>query len=196
MATAAKGKSAVVEKSTAKQVAVEVSGPSRREFMYYIWGASMVMLLGEAAAGFIWFALPRFKEGEFGGVFPIAGTEVPPAGTAPVSIPSGRFWLSNTEEGFLALYGVCTHLGCLPKWVPNNDRFECPCHGSKFQESGHYIEGPAPRGLDRFSATITFTNGDVEITDGNGDPIAINGREIAEVRVDTGAKITGPPHGA
>ncbi|PJF23031.1 MAG: hypothetical protein CUN56_03040 [Phototrophicales bacterium] len=196
MATAAKGKSAVVEKTAAEQVAVEIAGPSRREFLYYIWGASIVMLLGEATAGFIWYALPRFKEGEFGGIFPVSAAEIPEVDTAPVSVPAGRFWLSNTSEGFLALYAVCTHLGCLPKWVGVNDRFECPCHGSKFEDDGHYIEGPAPRGLDRFSATIIFTNGDVETTNGNGDPIPLNGREIAEVRVDTGAKITGPPHGA
>lgn len=200
MATAVKGSSsAVVERSQRKEVAVEVAGPSRREFLYYIWGASMVLLLGEATAAIVWFALPRFKEGEFGGVFRFTGTEleeVPEAGSAPVNVPSGRFWLSNTNEGFMVLYGVCTHLGCLPKWVQTNGRFECPCHGSKFELDGGYIEGPAPRRLDRFAVTITFDNGETATNSAtSGAPIALEGREIAEIAVDTGNRINSPTLG-
>lgn len=194
MATAAKGKTAIVERAPAKEVVVDVSAPSRREFLYYIWGASIVMILGEATAGIIWFALPRFKEGEFGGVFRIAGTELPEAGSPPVSIPSGRFWLSNADDGFRSLYAVCTHLGCLPKWQPANNRFECPCHGSKFQLDGTYITGPAPRNMDRFVATITFTNGDVETTPSDGGPIPLNGRQVAEIAINTGNRIKGATH--
>lgn len=196
MATAAQGSTAVVKKAAKQEVVVEVSGPSRREFLYYVWGASIVLLLGQSTAGLIWFALPRFKEGEFGGTFRFTGEELPEAGSAPISQPLGRLWMSNTDQGFLALYAVCTHLGCLPKWVQTNNRFECPCHGSKFQASGSYIEGPAPRGLDRFTVTITFANGDVATTPATGAPIPINGREVVSIAVNTGARITGPPHGA
>lgn len=196
MATAAQGSTAVVKKAAKQEVVVEVSGPSRREFLYYIWGASIVLLLGQSTAGLIWFALPRFKEGEFGGTFRFPGEELPEPGSPPVSQPLGRFWMSNTNQGFLALYAVCTHLGCLPKWVQTNNRFECPCHGSKFQATGSYIEGPAPRGLDRFTVTLTFSNGDVETTPPTGGPIPLNGREVVSVAVNTGARITGPPHGS
>lgn len=200
MATAVKkSSSAVVERSQRREVAVEVAGPSRREFLYYIWGASMVLLLGQATAALVWFALPRFKEGEFGGVFRFSGTgleDVPDPGSAPVNVPSGRFWLSNTNEGFMVLYGVCTHLGCLPKWVETNNRFECPCHGSKFELDGGYIEGPAPRRLDRFPVTITFDTGESVSNDGtSGAPIALEGREIVEIAVDTGSRIDSPTLG-
>lgn len=191
MATATQGKSALAQRAETKEVAVEVSAPSRREFLYYIWGASIVMLLGQSTAGLIWFALPRFREGEFGGVFRIGADEVPEAGTPPISQPAGRFWISNDDDGFRALYAVCTHLGCLPKWQPANFRFECPCHGSKFELDGDYIEGPAPRDMDRFVTTITFTNGDVETTPPDGGPIPLNGRQIAEVAIDTGNRVLG-----
>lgn len=194
MATATKSQSAIVEKSARKEVVVDVAAPSRREFLYYIWGASIVMLLGESVAGIIWFALPRFKEGEFGGVFRFAGEDVPDPGAAPLNEPAGRFWISNTPEGLLSLYGVCTHLGCLPKWQASNYRFECPCHGSKYQLDGHWIEGPAPRGLDRFNTVVTFTNGETATTPSDGTPIPLNGRTIASLAIDTGDKITGPPH--
>jgi cytochrome b6-f complex iron-sulfur subunit len=172
--------------------AVQADVPSRREFLYYIWGASMALILGEASAGLIWFALPRFKAGEFGGTF---GNDkllekIPGEGAAPINIPEGRFWLSNVPgEGFVALYGVCTHLGCLPKWVDTNHRFECPCHGSKYQIDGHYIEGPAPRSLDRFKTTLTFEDGTTAVTDEKGDPIPLNGKKIVDIKVNTGARI-------
>lgn len=180
-----------VQENAAPQVTVDA--PSRREFMYYIWGASIALLLGQLGAGLIWFAFPRFKEGEFGGTFPFNPGDLPDVGTPPQWNPSGRFHISNTESGLLALYGVCTHLGCLPKWVPSNNRFECPCHGSKFQSNGSYIEGPAPRGLDRFPVVVTYTDGSSVSTASEGGPVVLDpNRTIAAIGIDTGAKITGP----
>ena len=63
--------------------------------------------------------------------------------------------------GLLAIYKVCTHLGCLYKAEPSTVRFECPCHGSKFQFDGTYIEGPAPRDLDRFVVQLVDAEGKV-----------------------------------
>ncbi len=192
MATAA---SAVVERAQKKQVVVEVAAPSRREFLYYIWGASIVLLLGEATAGLIWFALPRFKEGEFGGTFRFTGEDIPAAGDPPLAIPAGRFHVAHLEDDRLVtLYGVCTHLGCLPKWDEGTIRFRCPCHGSQFNGDGTWITGPAPRGLDRFRMTITFTDGEV-ITQETGAPVALNGREIASLAIDSSDKVIGPGQG-
>lgn len=192
--TSANAKS-VTPTTTGAQAApgVQVAAPSRREFLYYIWGASIALILGEAGAGLLWFAFPRFKEGEFGGTFTFNPEELPAAGSAPVSVPAGRFHVALTEHGLYTLYGVCTHLGCLPKWVPTNNRFECPCHGSKYQLNGQWIEGPAPRGLDRFPATVVYADGEVVTTPTNGGPIPVDtNRVITEVRINTGAKIIGP----
>ncbi len=196
MATATSVKAKSVTPSVASSQAtpsVQVAAPSRREFLYYIWGASIALLLGEAGAGLIWFAFPRFKEGEFGGTFTFNPEDLPAAGSAPESVPSGRFHVSNADDGLRALYGVCTHLGCLPKWVPTNNRFECPCHGSKFQASGAYIEGPAPRSLDRFITTVVYADGTTAETPPDGGPIELDAnRQIAEIRINTGARILGP----
>ncbi len=182
-------KAAVQTKSEPK---VQVAAPSRREFLYYIWGASLVMLLGQAGVAFIWFALPRFKEGTFGGVFSLTPDKIPANDTAPLNEPSGRFWVTHFDEKLAVLYGVCTHLGCLPKWVDQNTRFECPCHGSKFQMSGQYIEGPAPRSLDRFPVTVVFADGSTAVTSADGGAIDIAGKDIVSVSIDTGRKIQMP----
>jgi len=188
MATASVTKAQVAQPST--EQAAALSAPTRREFLYYIWGASIALILGQTTAGLIWFSLPRFRPGEFGGTFSITGAEVPTAGDAPHSYPSGRFHVSNVpDQGVVALYGVCTHLGCLPKWVATNSRFECPCHGSKYELNGKYIEGPAPRSLDRFVTTLTFGDGTTAVTNATGDPIPLDGKTIVKMDINTGNRI-------
>lgn len=175
--------------STERAAEVQVELPSRREFLYYIWGASMLLLLGETAASLIWFALPRFKAGTFGGIFNFPPERVPLAETAPVSIPEGRFHVVNLDQGLNVLYAVCTHLGCLPKWNVQEDRFLCPCHGSQFALDGLYLAGPAPRSLDRFETTVYFTDGSSETSNSIGDPIPLNGKTVARIEINTGNRI-------
>ena len=190
--TAGETKAAVPAKGKAA-AEVQVSAPSRREFLYYIWGASIALLLGEAGAGFVWFALPRFKEGTFGGVFTYPPDKIPGVEKDPVSVPDGRFWVSNPSDGFIILYAVCPHLGCLPKWSESNHRFECPCHGSKYQLDGHYIEGPAPRSMDRFATVLTFDDGTTLAMNAAGDPMDISKRgNITKISIDTGKRIQRP----
>lgn len=198
MATAnpTQGKSIVTPTTAEAAPGVQVDAPSRREFLYYIWGASMAMLLGQFTVIGLWFAYPRFREGEFGGVFPFDPASIPSVGSPPQSVPSGRFWMSQTENGLMAMYGVCTHLGCLPKWVSTNTRFECPCHGSKYRVNGTWIEGPAPRGLDRFPMTVIYEDGTTVETDSSGAPIPLDpDKTIVDIRINTGTKISGPAHG-
>ncbi len=37
----------------------------------------------------------------------------------------------------------CPHLGCALKWNAQEHSWDCPCHGSRFTESGELLEGPA-----------------------------------------------------
>lgn len=65
-----------------------------------------------------------------------------------------RVWIVREETGLYALLAKCTHLGCTPRWLPAEDKFKCPCHGSGFYKSGMNFEGPAPRPLDRFEISL------------------------------------------
>ena len=47
---------------------------------------------------------------------------------------------------YLVVVGICTHLGCIPN-RNGPDGWLCPCHGSRYDDSGRVIHGPAPRNL-------------------------------------------------
>ena len=170
---------------------------NRREFLSYSWGAAMGLVAAQGALATGLFMYPRFRAGEFGGDFflgPASG--LPGNAAAPQGDPIGKFWLVNTETGPRALYMVCTHLGCLYKWVEANERFECPCHGSKFTREGEYIEGPAPRSLDQFVVEVQENGAVLGTTQDQGasiqpPPIA---NESATVVVKTGSRIQGKSH--
>ena len=81
----------------AEATASPSSGLTRREFLFYIWGASMALFTAEFAGLFVWFALPRFKEGEFGGKFSVSIDELPTKNAEPAAFSEGRFWLVNLD---------------------------------------------------------------------------------------------------
>ena len=41
----------------------------------------------------------------------------------------------------------CPHLGCALKWNPLEHSWDCPCHGSRFEEDGTLIDNPATGNL-------------------------------------------------
>jgi Rieske Fe-S protein len=51
-------------------------------------------------------------------------------------------------NAFDAYYMVCTHAGCLTS-ITNAQRFDCPCHGSRFDSEGDVVAGPARLPLTR-----------------------------------------------
>src|SRR3546814_6212901 len=59
------------------------------------------------------------------------------------------------EEGVVALYQKCVHLGCRVPECVTSQWFECPCHGSQYNQVGEKKGGPAPRGLDRFAMSVS-----------------------------------------
>ncbi len=163
---------------------------NRREFLNYAWGAAMALFMAEMGVITYLFAYPRFREGEFGGTFTLDAAIVPPVGAPPVDRAEGKFWLSHTEGGVKALYKVCTHLGCLYKWVETNDRFECPCHGSKFNADGTYIEGPAPRSLDQFVMAAVDADGNEIARSEDSSALSLPEGTVS-LKVDTGKKVQG-----
>ncbi|MGH8481241.1 MAG: ubiquinol-cytochrome c reductase iron-sulfur subunit [Nevskiaceae bacterium] len=76
---------------------------------------------------------------------------------------------------YMVLKGICTHLGCSPKFRPDapapeiapdwQGGFFCPCHGSRFDLSGRVYAGvPAPTNLPvpphRYESDTTLVIGE------------------------------------
>jgi cytochrome b6-f complex iron-sulfur subunit len=182
-------------KDTPSQVG-EKQPINRREFLNFAWLASLGFLTINLAGVTYLFSMPRFKEGEFGGIFTVGKvSDLPPVGSPPANYPKVKLWISNTDAGVIALYKVCTHLGCLYNWNNQENKFICPCHGSQFEADGDYILGPAPRSLDRFVIQVVDPdNGDVLAEAPQGQPLPLPDNPNAVIRVDTGSRVQGQPH--
>ena len=77
----------------------------------------------------------------------------------------GVWVVHGTYRGKAQIYAlrtVCTHLGCITLWMPDERQFKCPCHGSGFYADGINFEGPAPRPLERYALRLT-DDGQLEV---------------------------------
>ncbi|MGO8800364.1 MAG: ubiquinol-cytochrome c reductase iron-sulfur subunit [Roseiarcus sp.] len=67
-------------------------------------------------------------------------------------------WHRSIKPEYLVVVGICTHLGCIPKFMPTPSATDpvanwpggyfCPCHGSRYDLSARVYRGvPAPYNL-------------------------------------------------
>ncbi len=177
----------------------ELVGVNRRQFFNRSMIGLMGMSLGTFGAASIAFLWPQEKGG-FGATINIGSVasvdeaidgDVPSVGFS--YYPEARAYIqrypvesldkareifppaiiANMEAGYVALYQKCPHLGCKVPDCGTSQWFECPCHGSQYNNVGEKKAGPTPRGMDRFPITIA-----------DGDML-----------IDTGTIITGPAPG-
>jgi len=144
----------------------------RRRFLISGWKVGGAVLIG-ATAYTAYEALRPLTSGAGGAKLEVGPPESFPENTATY-VPEGRLYVVNAKGDLLALSQRCPHLGCQVPYCDTSGRFECPCHGSIFDIGGEYIEGPSPRGMDRY-------------------PITAKGGTLV---VDTGALEAGPDRGA
>lgn len=175
----------------------EAVGVSRRQF----FNRSIVTFMGLGITGFgaavVAFLWPPFVTG-FGATVNAGNVDDLKQQIRDANgflyFPAGRMWiteypagalpkaeavysqpeLNGMEAGLVALFQKCPHLGCRVPSCLSSQWFECPCHGSQYNQVGEKRGGPAPRGMDRFAMEVSSSN---------------------DFIVDTGAIIQGPPIG-
>jgi cytochrome b6-f complex iron-sulfur subunit len=161
----------------------QVQGISRRSLLRGSLLGAIVVMLTEASAATIGFIWPNLSGG-FGGKVKIGtfddlklqNSSLPIADGFPAYVQEARAYIvliNPARQQFLPgtdttgdgsalnvrpLYQRCPHLGCRPNPCLKNFWFECPCHGSRYDRLGIKAAGaqygPAPRSMDRFSATV------------------------------------------
>jgi cytochrome b6-f complex iron-sulfur subunit len=199
------GTTVVATTSTAPTVWVppdpEAVGVTRRQFLNRsIVGLMGLSIASFAAASFTAFLWPIGSAG-FGGKIVMGKvsdllSDIKANGGFLYK-PEGRLWLTaypesalpkaqiafkgqsclpGMEAGLVALWQKCPHLGCRVPECRTSQWFECPCHGSQFNQAGEKKAGPAPRGMDRFGVEIG-ADGSVTVNTGDinqGPPIGTN----------------------
>jgi cytochrome b6-f complex iron-sulfur subunit len=161
----------------------QIQGLSRRQLLRTSLGAAVGLWLLEITAGTVGFLWPNLQGG-FGGKVKIGtlddvktqNSSLPVKDGFPAYFPDARAFIvlydparqnftpgtDTTGDGknlnVRALYQRCPHLGCKPNPCLKNFWLECPCHGSRYDRLGIKAAGaqygPAPRSMDRFSATV------------------------------------------
>jgi cytochrome b6-f complex iron-sulfur subunit len=146
-------------------------GMSRRDFFRVTWLAGMGVGLGGFAAASLGFLWPTLRGGfgskiELGKIDDLKRElETLPGklkyfaeARAYLTVYDGKgtdtVYKGFAEQGLLAVYQKCAHLGCRVPFCESSKWFECPCHGSRYNKAGEYQFGPAPTGLSHFPITI------------------------------------------
>jgi cytochrome b6-f complex iron-sulfur subunit len=141
---------------------------TRRTFVRNAALGSSAVVLAELTAGTVWLMWPN-KTGEFGSEIPLSADTIPEVNSEPYRNVPGKFYLVHNQDGLLALYTKCPHLGCTVPWEgpPESDQaFQCPCHGSMYDYNGNRTGGPAPRPMDYMAISV---NDDGSISVDTGD---------------------------
>jgi len=166
---------------------------ARRDFLRGGLLTSLVIFAAQFGGATLAFLWPNIKGG-FGSVILLPDSldsikSQIATGRQPYYFGAGRFYIINyealggtgthstyeglIEDGLMALFQKCAHLGCRVPFCQQSQWFECPCHGSKYNEAGEYRLGPAPQGMYRFAVKV----------------------EGQSVKVDTSSVVLGPPRG-
>lgn len=60
-----------------------------------------------------------------------------------------RTAVTVNEEKAMEVSIRCPHMGCKMAWNPDDLTWECPCHGSRFDQEGKLLDHPAKRDIVR-----------------------------------------------
>ncbi|KAF0216836.1 MAG: Rieske (2Fe-2S) domain-containing [Geobacteraceae bacterium] len=135
---------------------MEVS--SRRKFLVLSLSTLGALVAGVAAYPLFRYLSPQPTGGEKGRV------NIP---RAQVGAGQAHFFqfrghpavvLQSAPGVFAAFSAICTHLGCIIRWLPENGEFLCPCHAGRFAGDGKVLGGPPPKPLQAIPVALSGDN--------------------------------------
>jgi len=130
----------------------------RRNFLAIMTAGSLAVAAGIGALSTLFFMRPRVTYGpppKFR-----AGRPDTYSSGSEVVFTDSRVVVQRKDGGFAAISTVCTHLGCTVD--PSPTGFDCPCHGSRYDELGNVVGGPAPAPLAWYRVYLS-PNGELEV---------------------------------
>lgn len=70
-------------------------------------------------------------------------SDLPDGHGGVVQLEGDKAGVYRSPSGDRAVRPACTHLGCALHWNPDDRSWDCPCHGSRFDDRGEVLDGPA-----------------------------------------------------
>lgn len=147
---------------------LESPSMSRRQLLNFLTGAVVATTASSLVYPAVKYFIPPTEVGEDGSIFAkdINGNLIPasqimaePPGTRALvaGLAAQPTYLTLQSDSSLHPWGIvdnCTHLGCTFPWNPNDNQFQCPCHGSRYDSVGRVVRGPAPLPLQLVHVTV------------------------------------------
>ena len=133
--------------------------PSRRHFLDYLLGTSVVATLGAILYPiFEFMSPPQVIESTESSVVAAKLSEVPVNSGKIFKFGSKPGIIVRTESGELkACSAICTHLECIVQYRSDIKHIWCACHNGHYSVDGKNISGPPPRPLEEYKVN---TRGD------------------------------------
>jgi cytochrome b6-f complex iron-sulfur subunit len=78
-------------------------------------------------------------------------------GFAIVPYSGGSVLVAHADDGsYHAMTSICTHQGCtIDQYDSGSKTFVCPCHGSRFSNTGAVVNAPASTPLKQYATTVS-----------------------------------------
>lgn len=125
-------------------------GTSRRSFLTLMTGGALATYAAAAGGASLVFLRPRVTYGPPSKV--VLGRPDTYQPGSQVALPEAKLVIRRQGDRICAISTVCTHLGCTVN--PTESGFDCPCHGSQYDERGDVIGGPAPKALAWYRVAV------------------------------------------
>jgi cytochrome b6-f complex iron-sulfur subunit len=140
----------------------QLPDPARRQLLNLITFGAVSGVVGGALYPALRFVLPPREAGGSASVLardelgdPISASawlqgRQPGERSLVQGLKGDPTYLIVAADHTIASYGInaiCTHLGCVVPWNAAASTFICPCHGSRYDEAGQVVRGPAPLSL-------------------------------------------------
>lgn len=137
---------------------------SRRDFLATAAGVAGLVALPGCGDGFVTgplvtAVLPAgpltVKVGDFPGLAMVG---------VLVRVPNQPVAVKRIDDStFEAFSMLCTHEQCLVS-ITNGQQFDCPCHQSRFSNTGAVVRGPATRPLPKFVTSYDAATDELTIS--------------------------------
>jgi cytochrome b6-f complex iron-sulfur subunit len=134
------------------------TGTDRRGFLQWTIGGLLFGGFVVAANVVLRYLMPTPPRLEKADEVSIPVSQIPKGSSLMLKHQGSPVLAVHTDQGISAFSAVCTHLGCLVKWVPAEKIFYCPCHAGKFDATGKVLAGPPPEPLHPVKFEIVDNN--------------------------------------